>query len=128
MIDTPEKVAGDKKRILVVEDTEAISKVLTFRLIQKGFDVCQAFDGEEALEKIGEYSPDLILLDYYLPKLNGDEVCRRIKADERYRNIPVIMCSAAMDEIQDVTSFGADGALLKPYDPEKLIAIIEKNL
>lgn len=118
----------EKKKILVVEDSESISKVLKFRLEKNGFDVCQAFDGEEALAKAAECAPDLILLDHYMPRMNGDEVCRKLKSDGKLRAIPVIMCSAAADSLPDLSETGADGSLLKPYDPDKLIEVIRKHI
>ncbi|KAF0133706.1 MAG: response regulator with CheY-like receiver domain and winged-helix DNA-binding domain [Candidatus Saganbacteria bacterium] len=111
------------KKILVVDDEEDIINTLTIRLKSNGYDVISASDGMSALSKAREEKPDLILLDIMLPKLDGYKVCRMLKFDENYKNIPIIMITAKVAE-QDKkmgAEVGADAYLVKPFNPEELL-------
>ncbi|MDD5634296.1 MAG: response regulator [Candidatus Omnitrophica bacterium] len=116
------------QKILIVEDTVGIAKALKYRLEKRGFNVNQAFDGEEAMEKIPQFNPDVILLDAYLPKLNGIDICRKLRADEKYKKIIIIMISASEENKTLSEEAGARDFMLKPYDPEELIEKIKKYL
>jgi DNA-binding response OmpR family regulator len=114
----------DKKiKVLVSEDNPDIRKILTMRLEINGYDVIQAQDGEEALDKIKKDSPDLVILDLMMPKISGFEVCRMIKFDEKYKDMPIIVLSA-LDQQSDrekAIENGADAYFIKPFDLELLL-------
>ncbi|MEA3357958.1 MAG: response regulator [Thermodesulfobacteriota bacterium] len=106
----------ESKKILVVDDERPISYYLQVKLSKLGYTVFTAEDGEEALEKTFSKLPDFILLDVKIPKLSGIEVCKKIKSDERTKNIPVLMLSAKAQprEIKEGLGAGADRYLCKP--------------
>lgn len=119
-----------KQRILVVDDEPDIVETLKFRLESKGYEVITAFDGLEALEKARKGKPDLIILDIMLPKMDGYQVCRLLKFDEKYSSIPVVMLTAKTQEADKVTGLktGADVYVTKPFDANKLLEIIKEML
>jgi DNA-binding response OmpR family regulator len=104
------------KTILIVDDEAPIHSYLQRKLTKLGYEVHVAEDGEQALEQAFAKLPGIILLDVKLPKLNGLEVCKRLKADERTGGIPVVMLSAKAqeEEIQEGLGAGADRYLCKP--------------
>lgn len=119
-----------KSKILVVDDVAVNVQLLTTYLSSVGYNVIAARDGQEALEKIPECSPDLILLDVMMPKFNGFEVCERIKNDEATRIIPVIMVTA-LNEIEDkirATEAGADDFVSKPFNKLELLTRVKSLL
>lgn len=114
-------------KILIVEDERDIAEMLKLRLEEHGYDIALAHDGLTALELAQSYQPALMLLDYTLPKLKGDEVCRKIKNDEKTKSIRVVLLSAYReDQISDDKI--ADAFLGKPYDPEQLLKTIQSLL
>ncbi|MGF3067290.1 response regulator YycF [Facklamia sp. P12945] len=115
------------KLILVVDDEKPISDIITFNLKNEGFEVETAYDGEEALEKFAEKSPDLILLDLMLPKIEGLEVCREIR---KTSSVPIIMLTAKDSEIDKVLGLelGADDYVTKPFSNRELVARVKANL
>ncbi|MFC1725043.1 response regulator transcription factor [candidate division KSB1 bacterium] len=121
---------AEKKRILIVDDEPDLLMALKIRLTAAGFEVIMGKDGAEGLEKARNEKPDLILLDLMLPKINGYKVCRFLKFDENYRNIPVIMLTARAEEDDKTLGLetGADEYMTKPFDNKKLIALINKFL
>lgn len=104
------------KTILVVDDEEIISSYLQRKLVKLGYTVYVAGDGEQALELALNHVPDIMLLDVKLPKLTGTEVCRRLKSDQRTRQIRILMLSAKAQaaEIKEGIEAGADKYLCKP--------------
>lgn len=100
--------------ILLVDDEESIQRLLTFPLEKEGFRVLQARDGEEALERFGREAVDLVVLDLMLPKVDGLEVCRRLRAESI---VPIIMLTARDDEVDKVLGLelGADDYITKPF-------------
>ena len=108
-------------KILVVDDEEPIAKILDFNLKKEGYDVIIANDGERAVELAFSENPDLILLDLMLPKKDGMEVCREVRAK---KNIPIIMLTAKNSEIDKVLGleFGADDYVTKPFSTRELMA------
>jgi two-component system alkaline phosphatase synthesis response regulator PhoP len=119
-----------KGRILVVDDEIYIVHILDFSLGMEGYEVLTALDGEQALERVRNDKPDLIVLDIMMPKLDGYEVCRTIKADPETRNIPVILLSAKGRNVDQKMGFdvGADDYITKPFSPRKLVERINSLL
>jgi two-component system phosphate regulon response regulator PhoB len=109
-------------RILIVDDEKDIRELLSFQLQQHGFITVTATNGEDALEKIEEKAPDLIILDLMMPKMDGAEVCRALKREEKTRRIPIIILTAKGEEIDRVVGFelGADDYVPKPFSPREL--------
>jgi len=117
-------------RILVVDDNEANVDVARMRLESRGYEVITAADGEEALERVKSGAPDLILLDIMMPKLDGIEVTRRLKADPTQPFIPIILLTAKADPGDVVAGLeaGGDDYLTKPFDHASLIARVRSML
>ncbi|AST93910.1 response regulator YycF [Sutcliffiella cohnii] len=115
------------KRILVVDDEKPIADILMFNLQKEGYEVHCAYDGEEAVEKVDEIKPDLILLDIMLPQKDGMEVCREVR--KKY-DMPIIMLTAKDSEIDKVLGLelGADDYVTKPFSTRELIARVKANL
>ena len=117
-------------RILIVDDHETNRDILITRLSMHGYELLQAADGEEALASAREHLPDLILLDVMMPKLDGFEVCRRLKADPALPFMPIILVTAKADSKDVVTGLeaGADEYLTKPLDQLALVARVKSVL
>ena len=115
------------RKILVVEDETPIREMISFVLEQNGFNSIEACDIEQALTKIHEPYPDLILLDWMLPGGTGVSLAKKLKQNEYTRNIPVIMLTARSDEDDKVKGFeaGVDDYVTKPFSPKELIARIK---
>ena len=116
--------------ILVIEDEDALSTLLQYNLQKEGYEVAVAADGEEGMLPIDERLPDLVLLDWMLPKLSGIEVCRRIRGRPETRNLPIIMLTARGEETDRVRGLdtGADDYMTKPFSMTELIARIRAVL
>ena len=115
------------KKILVVDDEKPISDIISFNLINEGYQVEKAYDGETALELFEKVSPDLVVLDLMLPKVDGLEVCRQIRKESA---VPIIMLTAKDSEIDKVLGLelGADDYVTKPFSNRELIARVKANL
>lgn len=113
--------------VLVVDDEKTLVKALSFNLEKEGFRVDQAYDGEEALQKVFAIKPDIVVLDLMLPVLDGFEVCRRIR---KKLEIPIIMLTARGEDIDKVLGLelGADDYLTKPFNSRELVARIKAIL
>ncbi|WP_042478422.1 response regulator YycF [Bacillus ndiopicus] len=116
-----------EKTILVVDDEKPIADILQFNLIKEGYRVICAYDGDEALQKVEEEQPDLMLLDIMLPKRDGMEVCREVR--KKY-TFPIIMLTAKGSEIDKVLGLemGADDYVTKPFSTRELIARVKANM
>jgi two-component system phosphate regulon response regulator PhoB len=116
--------------ILVVEDEDALATLLHYNLEKEGYRVGLAGDGEEALIQIDEQAPDLVVLDWMLPKVSGIEVCRRLRAAQATRNLPIIMLTARGEEADRVRGLdtGADDYLTKPFAMSELTARVRAVL
>ena len=116
--------------ILVMEDEDALATLLQYNLEKEGYDVAVASDGDEGMLQIEERIPDLVLLDWMLPKLSGIEVCRRIRNRPETRNLPVVMLTARGEETDRVRGLdtGADDYLTKPFSMVELMARIRAVL
>ena len=118
------------KKILVVDDEPELVDVLTLRLESKGYEVVSGSNGEEALEKTKEENPDLIVMDVMMPPPNGFQVCRILKDDSQYKNIPILLLTAKAAEGDKSLGreSGADDYITKPYQADNLLAKIEEHL
>ena len=116
--------------ILVVEDEDALATLLQYNLDKEGYQVAVATDGEEALVLASERQPDLVLLDWMLPKVSGIEVCRRLRARPETRNVPILMLTARGEESDRVRGLdtGADDYIIKPFSMTELSARIRAVL
>lgn len=113
-----------KGKILIVDDAVDTVELLKKRLRFEGYDTAEAYDGEEGLKLVAEYNPDLIILDVLMPKLDGYEVCQRLKSDENTKYIPILMLTAK-GEVEDKIKgldIGADHYLAKPFDYKEVSA------
>ena len=117
-------------RILVVDDEEPILELLRFNLEKDGYQVSGAKDGQEALERVEREQPDLIVLDVMLPGMDGLEVCRILRLNPRFQQIPIIMLTAKGEEIDTILGLelGADDYMTKPFSPRELLARIKARL
>ncbi|MFC3085623.1 phosphate regulon transcriptional regulator PhoB [Tabrizicola soli] len=111
-------------RVLLVEDEPAQRTVLAYNLEAEGFAVTQADNGEDALVLVDEEDPDIIILDWMMPRVSGIEVCRRLKMRPETRGIPIIMLSARAEEVDRIRGLetGADDYVVKPYSVLELMA------
>jgi diguanylate cyclase (GGDEF)-like protein len=117
-------------KILIVDDDPDIRDVLKLTLSEENYEILEACDGEEALKIIHNNQPDLILLDYKIPKVDGREVCRRVKKDLLLRHLPIIMVTGKGDinDKVDGIDAGADDYVVKPFEPKELLARIRMIL
>ncbi|AVK61541.1 DNA-binding response regulator [Lactobacillus sp. CBA3605] len=115
------------KKILVVDDEKPISDIMKFNLTKEGYEVHVAADGEEAIQKVDEVQPDLILLDLMLPKMDGLEVARQVRKNY---DMPIIMVTAKDSELDKVLGLelGADDYVTKPFSNRELVARVKANL
>lgn len=124
------KVHGKVKKILVVEDSNMARKSITRVLAAQGYQISEAVDGFDALGKLGEDKPDLVMLDLILPKMDGYAVLTAMKKDKNYKNIPVIVLTsrdALFDKLKGKMS-GSDEYLTKPIKPDELLDKLRKYL
>ncbi len=117
------------KAVLLIEDSPVQQELISGLLKENGWQVIVAKDGLEALEQIQQLSPDLIVLDIVMPGMNGYEVCRRLKSDPKFQNVPIVMCSSKGEEFDRYWGMkqGADAYIAKPFQPLELVGTI-KNL
>lgn len=117
-------------RILVADDEPHIRKLVSFTLGNRGYDVVEACDGGEAFERACAESPDIVLLDVMMPVMTGYEVLEKLKADDRTKEIPVVMLSAKSQqtEVQAGLARGAQEYICKPFTPKDLVQRIAEIL
>ena len=118
------------KKILIVDDEVDLVETVRYPLEMEGFNVLVSYNGEDALSQARKEKPDLILLDLMLPKLDGYKVCRLLKFDERYRNIPILMLTAKTQEKDKALGMetGANDYITKPFDLDKLMEKVKGYL
>jgi two-component system alkaline phosphatase synthesis response regulator PhoP len=117
-------------RVLVVDDEPDLVRILQFGLQSAGYVVESAADGQEGLKKAREVKPDIILLDLMLPKLDGYKICRLLKFDERFKQIPIIILSARTQEGDQALALemGANRFVTKPYNFSEILVHVEELL
>ena len=115
------------RKILIVDDEKNIVDIIAFNLKKEGYTVITAADGEEGVQKAMEENPDLILLDIMMPKMDGYEVCKKIREK---KNTPIIMLTARAEELDKVLGLelGADDYVTKPFGVRELMARVKANL
>jgi len=119
-----------KGRLLLVDDEHDFIDVIATRLEAKGYDIIKAFDGKKGLEKAHTEKPDLVILDVMMPELNGYDVCRKLKVDSKFSNIPIILLTAKFQpsDIDFGKEMGADAYLTKPVELDVLTERVEELL
>jgi twitching motility two-component system response regulator PilH len=116
--------------VLVVEDSVTQREMIKDLLKGSGLNVTVASDGVEALEQVQGSAPDLVVLDIVMPRMNGYEVCRRLKSDPKTQNVPVVMCSSKGEEFDRYWGMkqGADAYIAKPFQPTELVGTVKQLL
>ncbi len=117
-----------RKTVLIVDDSQAILDALGTAFEEAGYQVAAAGDGEEVFRKMASTDPDAVLLDVYMPKLNGADVCRLVKAHPHWKKTYLVLMSSRISEreIDMYRRLGADEILRKPFDPDHAVALVEK--
>src|SRR5687768_17565128 len=116
--------------VLVIDDSPTILKVVQLVLTKAGFAVAVAPDGEAGLGMARERKPDMILLDFVMPKMNGYQVCRALAGEERLKDIPVVLMSAKGDQVGErfVKVMGIVDYITKPFSPEAITAVVQHTI
>jgi DNA-binding response OmpR family regulator len=109
-----------EKKILVVDDEKHMVRLMEYNLKKQGYSVDTAFNGMDAMHKVEEKKPDLILLDIKMPVMNGFEVCVKLKENPETRNIPIIIVSVIADK-EEIASLEVASHIAKPFDPVELV-------
>lgn len=116
-----------KKKILIIDDEPDILRLTVIRLKNSGYEIFQAPDGEEALALLDKNSPDLILLAMILPGIQGGGLCKKLRADAKFKDIPVILFTASVMGVAEITKeTGAQDYITKPFEPEQLLYKIKR--
>ncbi len=118
------------KKILVVDDEKKICDILEHVLSREGYQVFSAYNGKEALKRLNEVVPDLMILDVRMPKMNGYEVCKRVRKDPQFKKLPILMFTGDFNEENRTMAYkaGADEYLTKLIGLNKLTAIVKSLL
>ena len=119
-----------RKTVLIVDDSQAVLDALAAAFEEAGYEVAFALDGEEVFRKLASADPEALLLDIYMPKLNGADVCRLVKAHPHWKKTYLVLMSSRISEREtDVyRRIGADQVLKKPFDPTAAVALVEKAI
>lgn len=119
------------KKILIVDDESDIVELMNIRLSTMGYEVLVAEDGAQAFERLEETVPDLLLLDLTLPDMDGLDIARKLKSQEKFSQMPIILFTASPDRIKDISELESkpiDDCILKPFEPKELIEKLHKFL
>lgn len=121
---------ADSKKVLVVDDEPDVLLLCRVNLEFEGYEVVEASDGQQAMEKVGEHRPDVILLDVMMPRMDGWQVLSALKADESLRDIPVVMLTAKVQDADQIRGWSAGVAeyITKPFSPLSLSQVIRDVL
>jgi CheY-like chemotaxis protein len=117
-------------KILVADDEPPIVRLMEFILARHGHQMLTAVNGEQALAMVREHAPDLVLLDIMMPRVDGYEVARTLRADPKLAQMPIIMLSAKAQEedIQRGMEVGVDAYITKPFSPEHLVEVVQEHM
>jgi CheY-like chemotaxis protein len=117
-------------KILVADDEPPIVRLMEFILARHGHEMLTAVNGEQALAMVREHAPDLVLLDIMMPRIDGYEVARTLRADPQFARMPIIMLSAKAQEedIQRGMDVGVDAYITKPFSPEHLVEVVQDHM
>lgn len=116
------------KRILIVEDDYDILCILTDLLNEEGYEVVGLNSTSSIIESVSQHKPDLVMLDFLLPGINGGELCHEIKSNEATHSLPVIMLSGYPRLIESLGNYGSDGFIAKPFNVDAVIHMVENCL
>lgn len=117
------------KTILLVDDEPDLLKITQLRLTKAGYDVLIADSAEKALRIVEKTAPDLIVLDLLLPNMKGEALCKKLKEDNRFQHIPIIVFTAKTIQVpEDIKNMMADDCIFKPFESEELLSKIKKHL
>jgi two-component system alkaline phosphatase synthesis response regulator PhoP len=121
---------ADSKKVLVVDDEPDVLLLCRVNLEFEGYEVVEAADGQQAMDKVAEHRPDVILLDVMMPRMDGWQVLSALKADEAYREIPVVMLTAKVQDADQIRGWSAGVAeyITKPFSPLSLSQVIRDVL
>lgn len=116
------------KTILAVDDSKTMRDMVSFTLKEAGYEVVDAEDGRQALEKLKSSRVDAVITDLNMPNMNGFELIRALRSDPAYKNAPILMLTTEGDDAkkQEGKSAGATGWIVKPFNPEKLVQVVKK--
>ena len=116
--------------ILAVDDSASMRQMVSFTLRSSGYDVIEAIDGQDALDKLGDRHVDLVLTDQNMPRMDGLTLIRELRGVDRFKRTPILMLTTeSIDEMKQAgRAAGATGWMVKPFDPQKLLEIISKVL
>ena len=117
-------------KVLIVEDSLAQRQMISDLLKSSGLNVTVACDGVEALEHLETLNPDIVVMDIVMPRMNGYELCRRLKSDPKTQNVPVVMCSSKGEEFDRYWGMkqGADAYIAKPFRPDEMVETVKQLL
>ena len=118
------------KRIMTVDDAASVRQLVSFTLQKEGYDVVEASNGKEAVEKLSATTVDMVVTDLNMPEMNGIELIKNLRAQAKYRFIPIIMLTTESQAgaKQEGKAAGATGWIVKPFQPEQLIGVVKKVL
>lgn len=121
-------MADRKPRVLVVDDDDVIRQLIGINLELEGFEVDMAADGVQALERVAAALPDVVTLDVMMPRLDGLEVARQLRADPRTSGVRVVLVSARaqLADLERGDAIGVDEYVTKPFEPEELVAVVRR--
>jgi twitching motility two-component system response regulator PilH len=117
-------------KVLIVDDSAMIREMVSVHLTDGGFQVVEAFDGADGIEKLKSAQFDLVITDVVMPNVNGYEFCRWVKNNPSTKSLPVLMCTTKSEEFDKYWGMkqGADAYIVKPYKPEELLSMVKKLL
>ena len=118
------------KRVLTVDDSPSIRQMVSFTLTEAGYEVIEASDGDEALDKLESQQVDMVITDLNMPKMDGIELIKRIRKNPKHKFIPIIMLTteSQAEKKQQGKAAGATGWIVKPFKPDQLVAVTKKVL
>jgi len=118
------------KRIMTVDDAASVRQLVSFTLKKEGYEVVEACDGKDAVQKLGSTDVDMVVTDLNMPEMNGIELIKNLRAQAKYRFIPIIMLTTESQAgtKQEGKAAGATGWIVKPFQPEQLIGVVKKVL